>query len=132
MKTISVLSIGVGLFLSIGSVLDQILKHSEQILTPAIIGGLFFILLGIFNEKNTYKEGGPYVAFAGSALLLMTDYIGILDGKLAIPCVARRHCPITDTIYTLKDNPREFWILFSIFLLISIWCALYGYFKLKK
>jgi hypothetical protein len=130
MKTVSVISVGIGLFLSLGAVLDPILKGSGTFLYPLFIAGLLFILLGIFNEKNTYKEGGPYVAFAVSALLLMSDYIGIIVGELTIPCATLRHC--SRTTYTLKDNPTGFWILFSIFIIIAIWCGVYGYFKLKK
>ena len=132
MKTVSVISVGVGLFLSLGTILDATLKGSSSLSVPLFVAGLFFILLGIFNEKNNYNEGGPYVAFAGSALLLMTDYIGIVDEKLSIPCPFKRHCPLIPATYSLKDNPREFWTLFVIFLLTSIWYGLYGYFKLRK
>lgn len=125
MKAISFVAFLIGILLAIGGIVDLMKNPASPVsMTPIFICSGFFLMLGFLNQKNTYKQGGPYVATACSVLFVFQAFFALSVGKFT----PQR----SGTIIYLKTNPEAFWATFAFWFALGVACAIYAFWKFKS
>jgi len=125
MNAISFVAFLIGILLATGGIVDLIKNPASSVtITPIFIGSGFFLILGFLNQKNTYKQGGPYVAAACSVLFIFQAFFALSVGKFTPRWGG--------TITYLKTNPEAFWTIFAFWFALGAACAIYAFWKFKS